>query len=76
MTIVGSQVKMNSGGSPGRGQGQAIMLPRLPGEAEPEESEDVTLGAAPDAPAEQRHCRGHAPGAGGHRHHRWPGQQL
>ncbi len=43
VTIVGSQVKINSGGSPGRGQGQAIVLPRLPGEAEPEESEDTTL---------------------------------
>ena len=43
VTIVGSQVKINSGGSPGRGQGQAIVLPRLPGEAEPEESDDVTL---------------------------------
>uniref|UniRef100_UPI000683E25C RHS repeat-associated core domain-containing protein n=1 Tax=Halomonas sp. 23_GOM-1509m TaxID=1380358 RepID=UPI000683E25C len=43
VTIVGPQVKINSGGSPGRGQGHAIVLPRLPGEAEPEESEDVTL---------------------------------
>ncbi|CAM3649110.1 type VI secretion system tip protein VgrG [Halomonas sp. FME1] len=43
VTIVGAQVKINSGGSPGRGQGQAIVLPNLPGEAEPEESEDVTL---------------------------------
>ncbi|MBF8224316.1 type VI secretion system tip protein VgrG, partial [Halomonas sp. 328] len=43
ITIVGAQVKINSGGSPGRGSGQAVVLPRLPGEATPETSEDVTL---------------------------------
>ncbi|WP_445009867.1 type VI secretion system tip protein TssI/VgrG [Vreelandella stevensii] len=43
VTIVGAMVKVNSGGSPGRGQGHAIVLPRLPGDAEPEDSEDVTL---------------------------------
>ncbi|MDC8805604.1 DUF6531 domain-containing protein, partial [Halomonas pacifica] len=43
VTIVGSQVRINSGGSPGRGRSQAVVLPRLPGEADPETSEDVTL---------------------------------
>ena len=44
VTIVGSQVKINSGGSPGRGQGQAVVLPRLPGEARSrKKSDDVTL---------------------------------
>ncbi|MCE8035097.1 type VI secretion system tip protein VgrG [Billgrantia tianxiuensis] len=40
VTIVGSQVKINSGGSPGSGSGQAAQAPALPREAE----------AAPQAP--------------------------
>ncbi|MBA2778001.1 type VI secretion system Vgr family protein [Billgrantia kenyensis] len=40
VTIVGSQVKINSGGSPGSGSGQAAQAPALPREAE----------AAPDVP--------------------------
>ncbi|MCE8030549.1 type VI secretion system tip protein VgrG [Halomonas daqingensis] len=34
VTIVGSQVKINSGGSPGSGSGQAAQAPALPREAE------------------------------------------
>ncbi|MCS2610806.1 type VI secretion system tip protein TssI/VgrG [Halomonas dongshanensis] len=34
VTIVGPQVRINSGGSPGNGTGQAAQPPRLPGEAE------------------------------------------
>ncbi|MBE0404860.1 type VI secretion system Vgr family protein [Halomonas citrativorans] len=33
VTIVGPQVKINSGGSPGSGSGQAAQAPRLPGQA-------------------------------------------
>ncbi|WP_425337551.1 bacteriophage T4 gp5 trimerisation domain-containing protein, partial [Vreelandella alkaliphila] len=43
ITIVGPKVKINAGGSPGRGSGQVVEPPRMPGEATPEVSEDVTL---------------------------------
>ncbi|PRY58287.1 hypothetical protein B0H98_1197, partial [Vreelandella songnenensis] len=33
VTLVGPQVKINSGGSPGSGSGQAAQAPRLPGQA-------------------------------------------
>ncbi|EPC01413.1 hypothetical protein L861_05080 [Litchfieldella anticariensis FP35 = DSM 16096] len=45
VTIVGPTVRMNAGGSPGRGSGQAVESPLLPGHAVPETSEDVTLKA-------------------------------
>ncbi|MGR4066344.1 type VI secretion system Vgr family protein [Billgrantia sp. C5P2] len=44
VTIVGSQVKINSGGSPGSGSGQAAQAPVLPREAVGEVHEDVTMG--------------------------------
>ncbi|NIC06406.1 type VI secretion system tip protein TssI/VgrG [Billgrantia bachuensis] len=44
VTIVGSQVKINSGGSPGSGSGQAAQAPVLPREATGESHEDVTMG--------------------------------
>ncbi|NIC36730.1 type VI secretion system tip protein VgrG [Halomonas desiderata] len=49
ITIVGAQVKINSGGSPGSGSGQGAAAALLPGAATPEASEDVTLksGAMP-----------------------------
>ncbi|MBP5980086.1 MAG: type VI secretion system tip protein VgrG [Halomonas sp.] len=34
VTLVGPQVKINSGGSPGSGSGQAAQAPQLPGQAE------------------------------------------
>jgi type VI secretion system VgrG family protein len=43
ITIVGAQVKINSGGSPGSGSGQGAAAALLPGVATPEASEDVTL---------------------------------
>ncbi len=43
ITIVGAQVKINSGGSPGSGSGQGAAAALLPGAATPEASEDVTL---------------------------------
>ncbi|MCC5882022.1 MAG: hypothetical protein JJU25_05230, partial [Halomonas sp.] len=43
ITIVGAQVKINSGGSPGSGSGQAAAAALLPGAVTPEASEDVTL---------------------------------
>ncbi|MBR9906203.1 MAG: type VI secretion system tip protein VgrG, partial [Gammaproteobacteria bacterium] len=44
VTIVGPQVKINSGGSPGSGSGQAVESPLLPGRAMAEVHEDVTMG--------------------------------
>ncbi|MBZ5488727.1 type VI secretion system tip protein VgrG [Halomonas aquamarina] len=44
VTIVGPQVKINSGGSPGSGSGQAAQAPQLPGQATAETHENVTLG--------------------------------
>ncbi|WP_043532733.1 type VI secretion system Vgr family protein [Litchfieldella xinjiangensis] len=44
VTIVGAQVKINSGGSPGSGSGQAVEMPALPKEAQDEVHEDVTMG--------------------------------
>ncbi|EWH00056.1 type IV secretion protein Rhs [Halomonas sp. BC04] len=44
VTIVGPSVKINSGGSPGSGSGQAAQGPALPREAVAEEHEDVTMG--------------------------------
>jgi type VI secretion system secreted protein VgrG len=44
VTIVGSQVKINSGGSPGSGSGQAAQAPALPREAVGEVHENVTMG--------------------------------
>jgi|TARA_R110000850_G_scaffold113968_2_gene228640 type VI secretion system secreted protein VgrG len=41
VTIVGPQVKINSGGSPGNGSGQAAQGPRLPGQATAETHEAV-----------------------------------
>ncbi|UYG03912.1 type VI secretion system tip protein VgrG [Halomonas sp. LR3S48] len=41
VTIVGSQVKINSGGSPGSGSGQAAQAPALPREATGESHEAV-----------------------------------
>ncbi|MCG6662414.1 type VI secretion system tip protein VgrG [Halomonas kenyensis] len=43
ITIVGAQVKINSGGSPGSGSGQGAAAALLPSAATPEASEDVTL---------------------------------
>ncbi|EWH03169.1 hypothetical protein Q427_04775 [Halomonas sp. BC04] len=43
ITIVGAQVKINSGGSPGSGSGQGAATALLPGAATAEASEDVTL---------------------------------
>ncbi|RTR03356.1 type VI secretion system Vgr family protein [Halomonas nitroreducens] len=44
ITISGPSVKVNAGGSPGSGTGQGAQAPLRPGHAEPETSEDVTLG--------------------------------
>ncbi|WP_168015290.1 type VI secretion system Vgr family protein [Halomonas salinarum] len=44
ITISGPSVKVNAGGSPGSGTGQTAQAPLRPGHAEPEVSEDVTLG--------------------------------
>ncbi len=44
VTLVGPKVKINAGGSPGSGSGQAVETPLLPGRAVPEVHEDVTLG--------------------------------
>ncbi len=73
ITIVGPQVKINAGGSPGSGTGQAAEKPRLPGEAVPELSEDVTLMAHQQAELESeeagffqnawRHTKGFGRGA-------------
>jgi type VI secretion system secreted protein VgrG len=41
ITIVGAQVKINSGGSPGSGSGQAVETPLLPGRAVPEVHEAI-----------------------------------
>ncbi|MBZ0330844.1 type VI secretion system tip protein VgrG [Halomonas sp. ANAO-440] len=43
VTLVGPKVKINAGGSPGSGSGQAVETPLLPGRAVPEVHEDVTL---------------------------------
>ncbi|TVP51132.1 MAG: hypothetical protein EA345_03335, partial [Halomonas sp.] len=45
VTIVGPQVKINSGGSPGSGSGQAVESPLLPGHAMAEEAAHVTFKA-------------------------------
>ncbi|WP_035594065.1 type VI secretion system Vgr family protein, partial [Halomonas salina] len=44
ITIVGPSIKVNAGGSPGSGTGQGAQAPLRPGHAEPEVSQDVTLG--------------------------------
>ncbi|WP_104203338.1 type VI secretion system Vgr family protein [Billgrantia saliphila] len=44
VTIVGPSVKVNAGGNPGSGSGQAAEAPLLPGRAVAEMHEDVTLG--------------------------------
>ncbi|RCV91811.1 type VI secretion system tip protein VgrG [Billgrantia montanilacus] len=46
ITIVGAQVKINSGGSPGSGREQAATAALLPGQAAVETSNDVTLTAS------------------------------
>ncbi|MBZ0328735.1 type VI secretion system tip protein VgrG [Halomonas sp. ANAO-440] len=46
ITIVGAQVKINSGGSPGSGREQAATAALRPGQAVVETSDDVTLKAA------------------------------
>ena len=43
ITVVGAQVKINSGGSPGSGSDQAAVMALLPGQATAKTSEDVTL---------------------------------
>nr|WP_228574671.1 type VI secretion system tip protein TssI/VgrG [Halomonas sp.] len=43
VTLVGPKVKINAGGSPGSGSGQAVEMPLLPGRAVAEVHEDVTL---------------------------------
>ncbi len=44
ITIVGPTVKVNAGGSPGNGAGQAAQPPLLPGHTREEEHTDVTIG--------------------------------
>ncbi|WP_447529769.1 type VI secretion system Vgr family protein [Vreelandella sp. TE19] len=44
ITIVGPTVKVNAGGSPGNGTGQAAQPPLLPGHTREEEHTDVTIG--------------------------------
>ncbi|SNY95728.1 type VI secretion system Vgr family protein [Halomonas sp. hl-4] len=44
VTMVGPNVKVNAGGSPGNGSGQAVEGPLLPGHAMAEMHEDVTMG--------------------------------
>ncbi|WP_355662425.1 type VI secretion system Vgr family protein [Halomonas salifodinae] len=44
VTLAGPSVKINAGGSPGSGSGQAAEAPLLPGHAVAESHEDVTLG--------------------------------
>ena len=52
VTIVGSQVRINSGGSPGSGSGQAVQPPALPRHAEGEEhSHTVFSGSGPSQQA-------------------------
>ncbi|MCS2609460.1 hypothetical protein LLY24_09040, partial [Halomonas sp. wenzhen-202101] len=41
VTIVGAQVRINSGGSPGAGSGQAALEALLPGHVEPEQHERI-----------------------------------
>ncbi|MDC8805598.1 hypothetical protein PRZ61_19275, partial [Halomonas pacifica] len=75
VTLVGPRIKINAGGSPGTGSGQQAEAPRLPGEATPERSEDVTLRAHQqarldsdivDAPQGMwHHTQGFARGAAG-----------
>ena len=43
VTIVGPEVRVNSGGSPGNGSGQQSKAPMSPGETTPEVSDDATL---------------------------------
>ncbi|MBF8221910.1 type VI secretion system Vgr family protein, partial [Halomonas sp. 328] len=44
VTLAGPSVKINAGGSPGSGSGQAAEAPLLPGHAVAESHEDMTLG--------------------------------
>ena len=44
VTMVGPKVRVNAGGSPGNGSGQAVESPLLPGHAVAEVHEDVTMG--------------------------------
>ena len=71
VTIVGSQVKINSGGSPGSGSGQAAQAPALPREAVGESHEIVApidrpaqLKALLKAPASCEICEATADGQG------------
>ncbi|MCE8004703.1 type VI secretion system Vgr family protein [Billgrantia ethanolica] len=71
VTIVGSQVKINSGGSPGSGSGQAAQAPALPREAVGESHEIVApidrpaqLKALLKAPASCEICEAAADGQG------------
>ncbi|MBA2778029.1 type VI secretion system tip protein VgrG, partial [Halomonas kenyensis] len=41
VTLAGPKVKINAGGSPGSGSGQAVETPLLPGRAVPEEHEAI-----------------------------------